>query len=66
MGRNEIIEFNGKMYQLVRTIKQEQVGTNMEGLKAWRDFLHCDHVLRHNDHFLMVRYVDDIEWEEIN
>jgi hypothetical protein len=66
MGRNEIIEFNGKMYQLVRTIKQEQVGTNMEGLKAWRDYLHCDHVLRHNDHYLMVRYVDDIEWEEIN
>ena len=66
MGRNEIIEFNGKMYQLVRTIKQEQVGTNMEGLKAWRDYLHCDHVLKHNDHFLMVRYVDDIEWEEIN
>lgn len=66
MGRNEIIEFNGKMYQLVRTIKQEQVGTNMEGLKAWRDYLHCDHVLKHNDHYLMVRYVDDIEWEEIN
>lgn len=66
MGRNEIIEFNSKMYQLVRTIKQEQVGTNMEGLKAWRDYLHCDHVLKHNDHYLMVRYVDDIEWEEIN
>ena len=66
MGRNEIIEFNGKMYQLVRTIKHEQVGTNMEGLKAWRDYLHCDHVLKHNDYYLMVRYVDDIEWEEIN
>lgn len=66
MGRNEIIEFNGKMYQLVRTIKAEQVGTNMEGLKAWRDYLHCDHVLKHNDHYLMVRYVDDIEWQEIN
>ena len=66
MGRNKIIEFNGKMYQLVRTIKQEQVGTNMEGLKAWRDYLHCDHVLKHNEFYLMVRYVDDIEWEEIN
>lgn len=66
MGRNEIIEFNSKMYQLVRTIKQEQVGTNMEGLKAWRDYLHCDHVLKHNGYYLMVRYVDDIEWEEIN
>jgi hypothetical protein len=38
----------------------------MEGLKAWRDYLNCDHVLRHGDHFLMVRFVDDVEWEEIN
>jgi len=66
VGRNEIVEFNGKLYQLVRTIKVSQVNGNMEGLKAWRDFLHCDHVLRHNDHYLMVRFVDDIGWEEIN
>ena len=66
MGRNEIIEFNGKMYQLVRTISVSQVNGNMEGLKAWRDYLKCDHVLRHGDYFLMVRFVDDIEWEEIN
>ena len=66
MGRNQIVEFNGKLYQLVRTIKVAQVNGNMEGLKAWRDFLYCDHVLRHNDHYLMVRFVDDIEWEEIN
>jgi hypothetical protein len=66
MGRNQIVEFNNKLYQLVRTIKVEQVNNNMEGLKAWRDYLHCDHVLRHNDQYLMVRFVDDIDWEEIN
>jgi len=65
MGLNNIVEFNGKMYELVRTIKVEQVNNNMEGLRAWRDKLGCDHVLRHQDHFLMVRFVDDIEWEEI-
>jgi hypothetical protein len=65
MGLNKIVEFNGKMYELVRTIKVEQVNSNMEGLRAWRDKLGCDHVLRHQDHFLMVRFVDDIEWEEI-
>jgi hypothetical protein len=65
MGLNKIVEFNGKMYELVRTIKVEQVNNNMEGLRAWRDKLGCDHVLRHQDHFLMVRFVDDIEWEEI-
>ena len=61
MGRNELIEFNSKMYQLVRTIKQEQVGTNMEGLKAWRDMLHCDHVLKYQGKYLMVRRVFDAE-----
>lgn len=66
MGRNEIVEFNGKLYQLVRTISIEQVNGNMEGLKAWRDYLNCDHVLKHNNLFLMVRFIDDIEWEEVN
>lgn len=65
MAKLELIQFNDKYYQLVRTIKVEQVGDNMDGLKAWRDYLHCDHVLKHNDHFLMVRFVDDVEWEEI-
>jgi len=65
VGFNKIVEFNGKMYELVRSIKVEQVNGNMEGLRAWRDKLGCDHVLRHQDHFLMVRFVDDIEWEEI-
>ena len=65
MGRNQIVEFNGKLYQLVRTIKVAQVNGNMEGLKAWRDYLNCDHVLKHNDLFLMVRFIEDIEWEEI-
>ncbi len=65
MGLNKVVEFNGKMYELVRSIRVEQVNGNMEGLRAWRDKLGCDHVLRHQDHFLMVRFVDDIEWEEI-
>jgi len=66
MGRNRIVEFNGKLYQLIRTISVDQVNGNMDGLKAWRDYLACDHVLRHGNKFLMVRFVDDIEWEEIN
>jgi len=66
MGFGRLVEFNNKMYHLKRTIKVSQVNGNMEGLKAWRDILGCDHVLRNGDYFLMVRTVDDIEWEEIN
>jgi hypothetical protein len=61
----QLINFNDTYYQLVRKIKVDQVNGNMEGLKAWRDQLHCDHVLRHNDYFLMVRFVDEISWETV-
>ena len=63
---HRIVEFNGKMYVLVRTISLSQVNGNMEGLKAWRDALHCDHVLKEGSTYLMVRYVDDIEYEYVN
>tara|TARA_B110000977_G_C10767996_1_gene373472 strand:- start:209 stop:370 length:162 start_codon:yes stop_codon:yes gene_type:complete len=53
------------MYVLVRTIKEEQVNGNLVGLKAWKEQLHCDHVLKTNGHYLMVRFVEDIEWEEV-
>ena len=65
MERNRLVEFNGTMYVLVRTIKESQVNNNMEGLKAWRDKLNCDHVIKHDGHFLMVRTVEDIKWEEV-
>jgi hypothetical protein len=62
---NQLVEFNGVLYVLVRKIKVEQVKNNMEGLKAWRDMLHCDHVLKHQDWYLMVRFVDDISYETV-
>jgi len=65
MGFGKIVEFNDKLYYLVRTIKVSQVNGNMVGLKAWKEMLHCDHVLKHNEYYLMVRFVDDIEWEEV-
>jgi hypothetical protein len=32
---------------------------NMEVLKAWRDEMGCDHVLRHNDRYLLVQTIQD-------
>jgi len=65
-GLGQIVEFGDKMYHLKRTIRVSQVNGNMDALKAWRDMLGCDHVLKHGDLFLMVRYVEDVQWEEIN
>ena len=55
----KLVKFNDTWYQLVRSVKVSQVGENMDGLKAWRDYLNCDHVLRNGDHYLMVRFVEE-------
>ena len=55
----KLIFLDGQYYQLVREIKVEQVMGNMEGLKAWRDMLYCDHVLKYSGKYLMVRRVLD-------
>jgi hypothetical protein len=38
---------------------------NMEVLKLWRDYLRGDHVLRHNNRFLIVETLQEIEYESI-
>ena len=57
----KLIYLDSNYYQLVREIKIEQVNNNMDGLKAWRDMLKCDHVLRYQEKYLMVRKVLDAE-----
>lgn len=57
----KLIYLDGEYYQLVREIKVEQVMGNMEGLKVWRDMLDCDHVLKYQGKYLMVRRVLDAE-----
>lgn len=57
----KLIHLNNEYYQLVREISEEQVNGNMEGLKAWRDMNHCDHVLKYQGKYLLVRLVKDAE-----
>lgn len=57
----KLIYLDNQYYQLVREIKVEQVMGNMEGLKAWRDLLYCDHVIKYQGKYLMVRRVLDAE-----
>ena len=57
----KLIFLDNNYYQLVREISMDQVGDKMDSLKAWRDMLHCDHVLRYQGKYLMVRRVLDAE-----
>ena len=60
----EIINANGNLYQLVRTIREDQLkNPNMEDLKKY--FL-CDTLLRKQGMLYFCRLVEEIEYEEIN
>ena len=60
----EIIQANGNLYQLVRTIREDQLkNPNMEDLKKY--FL-CDTLLRKQDVLYFCRLIEEIDYEEIN
>ena len=60
----QLFKFNDKLYVIVRDMathnfENSNCSINMEVLKAWRDHLGCDHVLRHNDRYLLVQTIQD-------
>ena len=60
----QIINANGNLYQLVRTIREDQLkNPNMEDLKEY--FL-CDTLLRKQGMLYFCRLIEEIEYEEIN
>jgi hypothetical protein len=61
---------NDTYYVVLRELKVHQVSNsngsiNMEVLKAWRDYLNGDHVLRVNDSYLICETVDEPEYEDV-
>lgn len=62
---NEVVDIKGKLYTIVRTIAEEQVNGNIEGLKAWIDQLHCDRSFKNNGQYYIVRDIADIEFETL-
>jgi hypothetical protein len=65
----QLFKFNDKLYVIIRAMafhnfENSNGSINMEVLKAWRDYLGCDHVLRHNERYLLVQTIQDAEIEE--
>jgi hypothetical protein len=60
----QLFKFNDKLYVIIRSMafhnfENKDGSINMEVLKAWRDHLGCDHVLRHNEQYLLVQTIQD-------
>ena len=60
----KIITANDNLYQLVRTIKENQLNNpNMEDLK---EYFNCDTLLRKQGLLYFCRLIKEIEYEAIN
>jgi hypothetical protein len=65
----QLFKFNDKLYVVVRDMALHNFlnsdgNVNMEVLKEWRDHVGCDHVLKHNERFLLVQTIQDAEIDE--
>ena len=59
----QIITANDNLYQLVRTIREDQLkNPNMEDLKK---YFYCDTLLRKQGMLYFCRIIEEIEYEEI-
>jgi len=67
----QLFKHNDKLYLILRDIashnfENKDGSLNMDVLKAWRDYLGGDHVLKHNNRYLIVETIQDIEYETSN
>lgn len=67
---NQLYKHNDKLYLIKRNMgdhnfQNKDGSINMDVLKLWRDHLGCDHVLKHDNIYLMVETLEEIEFEEI-
>ena len=68
----KLYEHGGRLFIIKREIplhnfkKKNETHLDMDFVKAWRDWLGADHVLRTKTHFLFVMNVDDVEFEEVS
>lgn len=60
-----VIEVQGKLYIVHRTITEQQVNGNIEGLKTWTKMLGCDRSFKNNGVYYIVKDITDINYEQI-
>ncbi len=65
MGK-EIINIQGKLFQVVRKFKQERINLEVEdGVKILKQYFHCDTIFKAQNLIWLCNEVKDIEYEEV-
>ena len=65
MNRYEVIEANGKLYEIYRTLPEERVKRVKDGVDIIKQLWHCDRAFKNNGKYYCVRDITDVEHETI-
>jgi len=66
----QLFKYGDLLYVINRTMPLHQFHDkagvfNNEKMKAWKQWLGCDHVLKHNNMYLFVETLPEYEFEEV-
>lgn len=61
----KVIQIQGKLYIVKRTISEDQVKGDTEALKLWTQMLGCDRSFKNNGIYYIVQDITDIHYEQI-
>ena len=66
MTGKEIINIQGKLFQVVKKFKQERINLEVEdGVKILKQFFHCDTIFKAQCLIWLCNEIKDVEYEEI-
>lgn len=61
---------NDKLFLVLKEVHEDKIknkdgSPNLDALKAWRDWIGADHVLRISHSYLLCETIQDLKFEEI-
>ena len=65
MRRNEIIEIQGKLFQVIRKFPENRINLERGSLEDLKLFFHCDTLFKAQGLLWVVNEIKDISYEEI-
>ena len=65
MNIHDIIEIQGKMFQIKRKIPENQINLKKGSIEDLKLFFHCDTLFKAQGYLWVVNEIKDISYEEI-
>ena len=65
MRNQQIIEIQGKLFQVKRTFPQHRIKLEKGNITDLKMFFHCDTIFKAQGYFWMCNKIEDVSYEEI-